>query len=88
MNHLYALGLPVIACAVCRIVCRQSQIIENQFLIETASDESTSNESKNEDQKCNSCADNETATSWCVECSEFICNKCVQAHKRYVMNYL
>lgn len=77
------LALPVITCGKCRIVTRQSQIIDNQFLIELTNDDSAANEnSKNEDQKCKSCDENETATSWCVECAEFICAQCVQAHKR------
>lgn len=32
--------------------------------------------------KCSSCSDDVSATSWCVECSEFICDSCVQAHQR------
>lgn len=32
--------------------------------------------------KCSSCTDDAVATSWCVECSEYICDSCVQAHQR------
>lgn len=32
--------------------------------------------------KCSSCTDDANATSWCVECAEFICDSCVQAHQR------
>lgn len=32
--------------------------------------------------KCSSCTDDEPATSWCVECAEYICDSCVQAHQR------
>lgn len=32
--------------------------------------------------KCSSCTEDANATSWCVECSEFICDSCVQAHQR------
>lgn len=32
--------------------------------------------------KCNSCTDDNPATSWCVECAELICDSCVQAHQR------
>lgn len=32
--------------------------------------------------KCSSCSDDAPATSWCVECAEYICDSCVQAHQR------
>lgn len=32
--------------------------------------------------KCSSCTDDAPATSWCVECAEYICDSCVQAHQR------
>lgn len=75
-------GVQVISCGLCKIVCRQTQIIDNRFLTELVTEESTETNNKVEDLKCNSCSDNDIATSWCVECSEYICNKCVQAHKR------
>lgn len=31
---------------------------------------------------CSSCTDDAAATSWCVECAEYICDSCVQAHQR------
>lgn len=71
-----------ISCALCKIACRQSQIIDNRFLNEISGSDESTESNKTEDLKCNSCSDNDIATSWCVECSEFICNKCVQAHKR------
>lgn len=73
--------IPCLSCALCQIVSRHSQVIENRFLTELTANEETPEPAK-EDLKCNSCSDNDVATSWCVECSEFICNKCVQAHKR------
>lgn len=73
--------IPCLSCALCQIVSRHSQVIENRFLTELNASEETTEPAK-EDLKCNSCSDNDIATSWCVECGEFICNKCVQAHKR------
>lgn len=35
-----------------------------------------------EQQQCNSCEDTEPATSYCVDCAEFICDNCVHAHQR------
>lgn len=32
--------------------------------------------------KCSSCSDDISATSYCMECKEFICDSCVQAHQR------
>lgn len=40
------------------------------------------NETQKDIIKCSSCAEDANATSWCVECSEFICDSCVQAHQR------
>ncbi|XP_013178808.1 PREDICTED: transcription intermediary factor 1-beta-like, partial [Papilio xuthus] len=34
------------------------------------------------EQQCNSCEDPEPATSYCVDCAEFICDSCVSAHQR------
>lgn len=33
-------------------------------------------------QCCTSCDDNAPATSYCVECSEPLCETCVEAHQR------
>ena len=68
----------VIVCAICRVHCRSTNIIENQFLLEAGGEsESVQNEPKTTDLKCTSCHDNSPATSWCVECSEYICDGCV-----------
>ncbi|KAJ8937289.1 hypothetical protein NQ318_020339, partial [Aromia moschata] len=37
---------------------------------------------KNAEMKCSSCSDDAIATSYCADCSEFICDNCVQAHQR------
>lgn len=34
------------------------------------------------EQQCNSCDETEPATSYCVDCAEFICDNCVHAHQR------
>lgn len=74
--------IPCLSCVLCQIVSRHSQVIENRFLTELKEANEEAPEPAKEDLKCNSCSDNEVATSFCVECAEFICNKCVQAHKR------
>lgn len=61
-------------------------IIENQFLIEQMAinddSQSTSESDSKAIIKCSSCSDDANATSWCVDCSEYICDSCVQAHQR------
>ncbi|KAL0273288.1 UNVERIFIED_CONTAM: hypothetical protein PYX00_005994 [Menopon gallinae] len=74
-----------IECPICHVLCNLQNVIDNQFLLELETDvESGSNEisSKTQDVKCSSCSDNAPATSWCVECAEFICDSCVKAHQR------
>ncbi|XP_078051959.1 E3 ubiquitin-protein ligase TRIM33 [Augochlora pura] len=77
----------VIACQICNVTTQVDNLIENRFLskfIEEDSNPGTDDESKEteEEKKCTSCHDNATATSWCVECEEFICQNCVMAHQR------
>lgn len=70
-----------IDCPICHVLCNLQNVIDNQFLLELETDvESGSNEisSKTQDVKCSSCSDNAPATSWCVECAEFICDSCVK----------
>jgi hypothetical protein len=78
--YMYFSENNVIICTVCRVHCRSKNIIENQFLLEAGSEaESVRNESKTSDLKCTSCqVDNAPATSWCVDCGEYICDGCVQ----------
>uniref|UniRef100_A0A336LHI4 CSON013686 protein n=1 Tax=Culicoides sonorensis TaxID=179676 RepID=A0A336LHI4_CULSO len=74
-----------IICPVCKLENRYNLIIENQFLIEqsNSNDDHQGNvESTKDIIKCSSCSEDANATSWCVECSEYICDSCVQAHQR------
>ncbi|KAG8299267.1 hypothetical protein J6590_105138 [Homalodisca vitripennis] len=71
-------------CPLCHVICRATNIIENHFLVESlpaVSEGDGSDSSKLTELKCGSCPDT-AATSWCVECAEFICDGCVQAHQR------
>ncbi|XP_044253927.1 E3 ubiquitin-protein ligase TRIM33 isoform X2 [Tribolium madens] len=78
-NKLYETELEknTVECPQCNIVCEPNKIIDNQFL---ANNED--NSAKLADLKCSSCSDDAIATSWCVDCSEYICDSCVQAHQR------
>nr|XP_022912734.1 transcription intermediary factor 1-alpha isoform X2 [Onthophagus taurus] len=69
----------VIQCSTCEYNCEPDKIIDNQFLLETSN---TEEPPKTIELKCSSCGDDNIATSWCVDCAEFICDICVQAHQR------
>ncbi|KAL1506345.1 hypothetical protein ABEB36_005728 [Hypothenemus hampei] len=71
-----------ITCPICNIECEASRIIENQFLLELANNEDNSSNSKTTDLKCSSCSDEALASGYCADCSEFICDNCVEAHRR------
>lgn len=86
---------PLIHCPVCNMASQNEFIIDNQFLIEQcttgensivgADGTSSIDASKTTaaaNIQCSSCSDNAVATSWCVDCSEYICDSCVQAHQR------
>nr|CAD7266520.1 unnamed protein product [Timema shepardi] len=71
----------VVVCPVCRVHCHANNLIENQFLLEVSGSSSEANATDpSSDLKCTSCHENSPATSWCVECSEYICDGCVQKH--------
>ena len=57
-----------------------SSLIDNQFILEIVT--KPSGESESESHVCTSCDDNSTATSYCLNCSEWLCSVCVQAHQR------
>ncbi|CAD7092367.1 unnamed protein product [Hermetia illucens] len=80
---------PLIHCPVCNMASQNEFIIDNHFLMEqsNANEEgqgSTDGDPKTNSTivKCSSCSDDANATSWCVDCSEYICDNCVQAHQR------
>ncbi|XP_002096441.3 transcription intermediary factor 1-alpha isoform X1 [Drosophila yakuba] len=86
---------PLIHCPVCDNASQQEFIVDNQFLIEqcTAGDSGDGvgllglpgegqKSSAAASIQCSSCSDGAVATSWCVDCSEYICDSCVQAHQR------
>ncbi|XP_011140304.1 E3 ubiquitin-protein ligase TRIM33 [Harpegnathos saltator] len=77
----------VIMCQICNVASQVENLIENRFLsklLEEDTNLGVEDELKDteEEKKCTSCHDNVTATSWCVECEEFICQNCVMAHQR------
>ncbi|XP_078510941.1 transcription intermediary factor 1-beta [Lissotriton helveticus] len=74
-------GSAVTLCPVCKHQCLQKDIVENYFLKETTS-VTGSDHQKEVTQRCTSCEDNAVATSYCIECTEWLCGTCVEAHQR------
>ncbi|XP_043390373.1 transcription intermediary factor 1-beta isoform X3 [Chelonia mydas] len=70
----------VVDCPVCKHQCYLKDIVENYFLRDSGAEAAT--DSKDANQCCTSCDDNAPATSYCVECSEPLCETCVEAHQR------
>ncbi|KYO43772.1 transcription intermediary factor 1-beta isoform B [Alligator mississippiensis] len=73
-------GPQVIDCPVCKHQCYLKDIVENYFMRDSGTEPAT--DSKEANQCCTSCEDNAPATSYCVECSEPLCETCVDAHQR------
>ncbi|XP_049878554.1 E3 ubiquitin-protein ligase TRIM33 [Pectinophora gossypiella] len=72
-----------ITCPVCRLQCQPANMVDQRFVLEKlAIDNTGNNGSGGGEQQCNSCEDTEPATSYCVDCAEFICDNCVHAHQR------
>ncbi|XP_046861230.1 E3 ubiquitin-protein ligase TRIM33-like isoform X3 [Xenia sp. Carnegie-2017] len=55
-------------------------LIDNQFILDIVKKPSRENESAS--HKCTSCEDDSDASSFCLNCSEWLCSACVQAHQR------
>ncbi|XP_072000930.1 transcription intermediary factor 1-alpha isoform X3 [Engystomops pustulosus] len=71
----------IIRCPVCSQECAERDIIENYFVRDTTEVPSSTVE-KPSQQFCTSCEDNAEARGFCVECVEWLCKNCVQAHQR------
>lgn len=72
----------VIVCQICNVTSQTQNLIDNRFhskFVEDDCNHGMDDDGKDteEDKKCTSCHDNASATSWCVECEEFICENCV-----------
>lgn len=72
--------LGTIRCPVCRQDCCEMDILDNFFVKDSA--EMPSSTVEKTSQVCMSCEDNTEATGYCVECVEFLCVTCIEAHQR------
>ncbi|XP_007907565.2 E3 ubiquitin-protein ligase TRIM33 isoform X1 [Callorhinchus milii] len=70
----------VIRCPVCRQECRQIDMVDNYFVKDSSETGNSSNEKSY--QVCTSCEDNAEAIGFCVECVEWLCKTCIEAHQR------
>ncbi|XP_069556340.1 transcription intermediary factor 1-alpha isoform X2 [Brachyistius frenatus] len=72
--------LGAIRCPVCRQECWEMDVLDNFFVKDSAEVPSSTVEKNS--QVCMSCDDNTEATGYCVECVEFLCVTCIEAHQR------
>ncbi|XP_065817187.1 E3 ubiquitin-protein ligase TRIM33 isoform X1 [Labrus bergylta] len=70
----------VMHCLVCHEEYRQTDIIDNYFVKDTS--EATNSSDEKSAQVCTSCEDNAGTIGFCVECGEWLCKTCVEAHQR------
>ncbi|XP_010793777.1 transcription intermediary factor 1-alpha isoform X2 [Notothenia coriiceps] len=73
-------SLGAIRCPVCRQECWEMDMLDNFFVKDSA--EMPSSTVEKSSQVCMSCEDNTEATGYCVECVEFLCVTCIEAHQR------
>ncbi|XP_033987355.1 transcription intermediary factor 1-alpha isoform X6 [Trematomus bernacchii] len=73
-------SLGAIRCPVCRQECWEMDMLDNFFVKDSA--EMPSSTVEKSSQLCMSCDDNTEATGYCVECVEFLCVTCIEAHQR------
>ncbi|XP_042617701.1 E3 ubiquitin-protein ligase TRIM33 isoform X1 [Cyprinus carpio] len=70
----------VMRCTVCHQEYKQIDMVDNYFVKDTS--EATSTSVENSTQVCTSCEDNASAIGFCVECGEWLCKTCIEAHQR------
>ncbi|CAM9096466.1 unnamed protein product, partial [Lampetra planeri] len=78
IDHSKPLG--TIRCPVCRQECWEMDLLDNFFVKDSAEVPSSTVEKTS--QVCMSCDDNTEATGYCMECMEFLCVTCIEAHQR------
>ena len=69
-----------ITCPVCRQLCQMADIIDNMFL--PAVTQSAAVDGTSDLRVCTGCEENIPAAFFCVDCTEWLCDQCTQAHRR------
>ncbi|XP_066922859.1 transcription intermediary factor 1-alpha-like isoform X1 [Clytia hemisphaerica] len=59
-----------------------SAFLNNQFVIESTPNKVKGVKGIKEDHPCTSCDDDSSASSYCMNCNEWLCDACVSAHQR------
>ncbi|XP_057184870.1 transcription intermediary factor 1-alpha isoform X2 [Triplophysa rosa] len=72
--------LNMIRCPVCQQECMEVEVLDNFFVKDSMEVPSSTMEKSS--QLCMSCDDNTEASGFCVECVEFLCVTCIDAHQR------
>ncbi|XP_042578332.1 transcription intermediary factor 1-alpha-like isoform X2 [Cyprinus carpio] len=72
--------LNMIRCPVCQQECMDVEVLDNFFVKDSV--EVPSSTMEKSCQLCMSCDDNTEASGFCVECAEFLCVTCIDAHQR------
>ena len=62
-----------------------SAFLNNQFVIESTPKKVKGAKGIQEDHLCTSCDDDSKASSYCMNCNEWLCDACVNAHQRVKM---
>ncbi|XP_026221497.1 transcription intermediary factor 1-alpha-like isoform X2 [Anabas testudineus] len=78
--HSATKPLNVIRCPVCRQECMEVDVMENVFVKDSA--ETPSSTVERTVQLCMTCDDNTEAIGFCMDCVEYLCATCVDAHQR------
>jgi len=76
-----------VTCCVCRQVSMLSNMIDNLFVPDVSATASTPSGDSDVNggttgHNCTGCEENITASHFCVDCSEWLCDPCAQAHRR------
>ncbi|XP_078661847.1 E3 ubiquitin-protein ligase TRIM33-like [Branchiostoma floridae x Branchiostoma belcheri] len=69
-----------VKCPKCHAEAHISELIDN-FFLQDAKAQREDNQ-PNSDPQCTSCEENAPATAFCEDCSDWLCEACVQAHGR------
>ena len=74
-----------ITCCVCRQVSLLSNMIDNMFVPEVPAAPPVAGESDSDGKvahNCTGCEEDIAASHFCIDCNEWLCDPCAQAHRR------
>ena len=77
-----------LVCPTCRQDCPTSCVIDNLFINNlnmgggATAEGSQSNDGGDEQKICTACEEGSPVSSYCIDCADWLCDQCVQAHRR------